>query len=272
MTFFGYDLKNFNTWYHEDRYVRYCVSPALMDLFSNTNAASIPFDVIKLPYDYIFIEVNDRVSPDIVVCGVMANNPENWWNGLHEIHEEKLSNFVMRPIFKMNGFVCMPVQFEIYKEGNTIADVKVDWSTPTKNALDLGLYENHPLVKRSSWYCWLLVSMVCIYVTCSDADIILGINTKEYRKLASKKNPPKAKLEQIKNTRHIGTKIVINRKIEERNLLSKGGTHASPVPHWRSGHFRHLDEGKVVWVRPCIVGYGNGNDKRIPVLKKYMLE
>jgi len=33
---------------------------------------------------------------------------------------------------------------------------------------------------------------------------------------------------------------------------SRGNTHASPVPHLRRGHIRHLGE-RVVWVRDCVV-------------------
>jgi len=33
-----------------------------------------------------------------------------------------------------------------------------------------------------------------------------------------------------------------------------GGTHAPPRLHWRRGHVRRLDGGKLVTVRPCLVG------------------
>jgi hypothetical protein len=33
----------------------------------------------------------------------------------------------------------------------------------------------------------------------------------------------------------------------------KGGTHASPIPHWRRGHVRHLPNGKVTMVEACFV-------------------
>ena len=32
---------------------------------------------------------------------------------------------------------------------------------------------------------------------------------------------------------------------------AKGGTHASPRPHDRRGHPRHLKSGRTVWVRDC---------------------
>jgi hypothetical protein len=270
MTFYGYDA-NLPSGL-EEAFVRYSVTSNLMELFSETNAGTIPFDTVKLPYDFIFVETNDRVSPDVVICGVMASKSENWRRTIKETRGDGNGGIgiILRPIYKIKGSVFSPVEFEIFKDGETIEEVRVTWSTMTKKASDIGLYEDHPLVKRSSWYCWLVVAMVCIYVTCSDADVLLGIDTKEYRKLSAKKNPKKAKLQQLRNTRYLGTKITIDRKIVDRKLSSKGGTHASPVPHWRTGHFRHLDSGKVVWIRPCIVGYGAG--KQIPVIKKYLLK
>lgn len=36
--------------------------------------------------------------------------------------------------------------------------------------------------------------------------------------------------------------------------MSLGGTHASPRVHLRRGHIRHYDNGKTIWVQPCVVG------------------
>lgn len=38
------------------------------------------------------------------------------------------------------------------------------------------------------------------------------------------------------------------------NRGGHGGTHASPTPHQRRGHYRHYKSGKVVWVRQANVG------------------
>jgi hypothetical protein len=34
----------------------------------------------------------------------------------------------------------------------------------------------------------------------------------------------------------------------------QGGTHASPRFHHRRGHVRHLQDGRMTFVRPCTVG------------------
>ncbi len=47
---------------------------------------------------------------------------------------------------------------------------------------------------------------------------------------------------------------------------SLGGTHASPRLHLRRGHVRHLESGKRVWVRECVVGSAHGI-----VLKDYRI-
>ena len=37
-------------------------------------------------------------------------------------------------------------------------------------------------------------------------------------------------------------------------IVGAGGTHASPRMHWRRGHVRHYDDGRITSVRPAIVG------------------
>ncbi len=46
------------------------------------------------------------------------------------------------------------------------------------------------------------------------------------------------------------------------------GTHASPVPHWRRGHIRHLENGKMIKIDPMIVNFKGV----IPPTKKYSIE
>ena len=41
---------------------------------------------------------------------------------------------------------------------------------------------------------------------------------------------------------------------EAKPYVDHGGTHASPRPHDRRGHRRHLSDGRAVWVRSCHVG------------------
>lgn len=43
----------------------------------------------------------------------------------------------------------------------------------------------------------------------------------------------------------------------------KGGSHASPVPHWRRGHVRQLN-GRAIAVSPCVV---NGEPLRFPTYR-----
>lgn len=41
---------------------------------------------------------------------------------------------------------------------------------------------------------------------------------------------------------------------EYGHRVDRGGTHASPIPHQRRGHWRRLDDDRRVWVRPSWVG------------------
>ena len=42
-----------------------------------------------------------------------------------------------------------------------------------------------------------------------------------------------------------------------------GGAHASPRMHWRRGHVRKLESGKMTHVRPCLVN-AMGSDVSVP--------
>lgn len=77
-------------------------------------------------------------------------------------------------------------------------------------------------------------------------------------------------------TRENSIGIKLNQKREKRGLLpimpyhtvyfeadgkrynmdgtEHGGTHASPRMHWRRGHIRKFESGKIAHVRPCLVG------------------
>ena len=56
-------------------------------------------------------------------------------------------------------------------------------------------------------------------------------------------------------------------KQEHKQIVRKGGTHASPRVHLRRGHVRQLATGKTTWVQPCVV---RGKSPGI-VLKDYEL-
>lgn len=51
------------------------------------------------------------------------------------------------------------------------------------------------------------------------------------------------------------SEVFIN--VGKRQVLPSGvtvGSHASPRMHWRRGHVRHLQDGKITNVKPCLVG------------------
>jgi hypothetical protein len=47
-----------------------------------------------------------------------------------------------------------------------------------------------------------------------------------------------------------GPTVLVPGVATPRSVAAKGGMHASPRPHDRRGHPRHLSAGRVVWVRP----------------------
>jgi hypothetical protein len=47
---------------------------------------------------------------------------------------------------------------------------------------------------------------------------------------------------------------------------SQGGHHASPIPHIRRGHVRHLDEVRTTWVHDCLI---NLTDPDAPVARSF---
>lgn len=282
MTFFGYDIdESAFAGLVDENVPRYVISPNLLKLFDETDDCKLPLELVKAPYDRMFIEINDRIIEDLVICGIVVIHISD--EKLSEVNEYIVSNgnspirtenigfgvYRLIPIYKAHGATHTPTYFDVttYSESKIIRDVNVEWGTVGETN---GLFEDHPLVKTASVYCWMVVVMVCIYVTLNDADIILGIETKEYKKISKKKKPKQSKLRQLRSTKYLGNNIKIDRKLELHEKSNLGGTHASPCPHWRTGHFRHLKNGKIVWIKPCIIGFGNQN--RIPPLKKYLLQ
>lgn len=61
-------------------------------------------------------------------------------------------------------------------------------------------------------------------------------------------------------------KIAMNEKLVSKRR--QGGTHASPIMHWRRGHMRRLENGKIVPVAPTIV---NASDEYKPLAKEYIV-
>ncbi len=53
---------------------------------------------------------------------------------------------------------------------------------------------------------------------------------------------------KVKTTPYVTA--LLNRRDGRRNNV---GTHASPVPHLRRGHIRHLHDGRTTWIRDCLV-------------------
>jgi hypothetical protein len=47
-----------------------------------------------------------------------------------------------------------------------------------------------------------------------------------------------------------------------------GGSHASPIMHWRRGHLRHLPNGSILKIAPTVV---NAQDAVKPVIKEYII-
>lgn len=78
------------------------------------------------------------------------------------------------------------------------------------------------------------------------------------KKRALKGKPP------ITEVRHI--KIRTDERLVARG--HQGGSHASPVMHWRRGHMRRLESGKLVPVAPTIV---NASDEHKPLAKDYVI-
>ncbi|MGD9670237.1 MAG: hypothetical protein AB7U75_14565 [Hyphomicrobiaceae bacterium] len=64
------------------------------------------------------------------------------------------------------------------------------------------------------------------------------------------------KLRAKKGRPPIGDRYFIHIAQAQRRLFSDkgGGTHASPIPHWRRGHLRHMANGTIVPVVPHAVG------------------
>lgn len=116
-----------------------------------------------------------------------------------------------------------------------------------------------------------------VYITISDSDDMLAKDSPEYAQWlkAMERFPPghkqrKALQRQLdvadSTSRHyLGKTIKIDRHLLDPKQEGKGGTHASPRTHWRTGHFRPVWKGprneayrQNVWIKPTIVNAGKG--------------
>jgi hypothetical protein len=96
-------------------------------------------------------------------------------------------------------------------------------------------------------------------------DIVLGttvLMSTKYVVLRPEPAPDRLnKARERKGRAPVGTKIFVSFAKTLPN--ARGGTHASPVPHWRRGHLRTLADGRVVPVSPSIVAWVGG-EKPVP--------
>jgi len=76
-----------------------------------------------------------------------------------------------------------------------------------------------------------------------------GIQTRIHRPTQKQQ---KARVKRQKSLIPIVTHVDTQKYYKAMENVEKGH-HASPVPHLRRGHIRHLDEDRTTWVRDCIV-------------------
>lgn len=117
----------------------------------------------------------------------------------------------------------------------------------------------------------LLKSLICasLYITSPDADMVLAKDSEIYRnwiKNMQEKGVPSRMMKEAEHkrsrlgddTHYMGQFVTINR---HKNVSKElGGTHASPLTHWRDGYFRRQHYGprednlvKTVFIEPTIV-------------------
>lgn len=74
-------------------------------------------------------------------------------------------------------------------------------------------------------------------------------------KLLNRSRPPKDRKQPLPPhfCIHTAPYVTALQNRGRRSATAAGGTHASPVPHLRRGHIRHLPDGKTTWVRDCLV-------------------
>lgn len=96
--------------------------------------------------------------------------------------------------------------------------------------------------------------------------LIVMLNTRNIVK--ERHEPPKAQRMKGKSAskRGSGGYTVIRPPRADEMPGYDTGTHASPRPHLRRGHVRHLQNGGKTWVQPCFVN-GEPEERRIAYLR-----
>lgn len=99
-----------------------------------------------------------------------------------------------------------------------------------------------------------------INAKCTSSNLIAAImllNSKFTRKTNTEVSEKLNKKRQ-KNNR---PQLLSYTTVDLRDLIistERGGTHASPRPHWRRGHIRTLQNGKKIPIEPCLVNWEPG--------------
>ncbi len=103
-------------------------------------------------------------------------------------------------------------------------------------------------------------------------DAVLGMTTMLMSKSIEKEEiaaPGKLNKKRISLGKFpISAKTIIRIADKYKSGKSGGGSHASPIMHWRRGHFREYKSGLIVPVAPTLV---NATDDALPAVKKYVI-
>ncbi|MBN2258754.1 MAG: hypothetical protein JW704_13210, partial [Anaerolineaceae bacterium] len=233
----------------------YVISQSLMEMFKHTNLDRLPTSLLCVPYGCCYLRCPDLQLGDVMLDGLL-------------LYQEKDSIHVSMISGPDNFFWSMAM---IDAKYDRLKDAFKDkWAPP-------------PEIQH-------IVACALIYIISENADIILAKDSPKYREWIEgmkrrqltgkdrtriKKHP--ASIDEEK-TYNLGEYIVINRHRPPAVIIAgqEKGSHRSPVPHWREGHFRQQAIGprsenkrKTVWIEPTIVNAFEGME--IPKKKKYKL-
>lgn len=215
------------------------------DFFSFSFTMDNSYSILNSKLDSIFICNHDKKENRLFVIWIFRHFDKN------------------KGCYNNLGSILLGVDINASKkqEGTKLAFIEPVIMCGTNTGKKLSVISSNDYVKSMSFLSEILFSMFGIL----DAENVERIVSKTPERI-NKKRVKRGQL-AIADCETIYLRVGGERYLPSGESVK--GHHASPRCHWRRGHLRHMSDGRIFKVRPCLVGkVANEN----PLKKNYVIK